>query len=112
MPGHESNLNFWSYCWLNSGSIRSSIQGPLPQGLASLTLKDLRAPFGWNWSAIPFELPLEIKADIQAVPLSVPARSSDKLAWKFFAKGIFDMKSFYLLATNMMEAESFLGSWI
>ena len=89
-----------------------SIQGPLPQGLASLTLKDLRAPFGWNWFAIPFELSLEIKANIQAVPLSVAARSSDKLARKFFAKGIFDMKSFYLLATNMMEAESFLGSWI
>lgn len=112
MPGHESNLNFWTDCWLNCGPIRSCIQGPLPQGSANLTLKDLRAPFGWNWSAIPFELPTEIKANIQAVTLPVAARSSDKLAWKYSTKGNFDTKSAYLLALDMMEAESFSGSWI
>ena len=80
--------------------------------MANLTLKDLRAPYGWNWAAIPFEIPSEINADIQAVPLPVVSRSSDKLAWKFYAKGSFDMKSAYFLATDQMETNSFSGSWI
>ena len=112
MPGYESNLNFWEDCWLNRGPIRYSIQGPLPQGLASLTLKDLHAPYGWNWVAIPFDIPSEIKVDIQTIPLPVVARSSDKLAWKFSAKGSFDMKSAYLLTLDQMEADSFSSSWI
>ena len=112
MPRHESNLNFWSDSWLNSGPIRSSIQGPFPQGLASLIVKDLHAPFGWNWAAIAFEFPPEIKADIQVFPLPIMAKSGDKLAWKYFFKGSFDMKNAYLLATDQMEADSFLGSWI
>ena len=80
--------------------------------MANLTLKDLRAPYGWNWAAIPFEIPSEINADIQAVPLPVVSRSSDKLTWKFYAKGSFDMKSAYFLATDQMETNSFSGSWI
>ncbi|KAL0006828.1 hypothetical protein SO802_008330 [Lithocarpus litseifolius] len=112
VPGHESNLNFWSDCWLNSGPIRSSIQGPLPQGSANLTLKDLHTPYGWNWAAIPFEIPPEIKADIQAVTPPVVARSSDKLAWKFSAKGSFDMKCAYLVASDHLETDSFSSSWI
>nr|XP_023914616.1 uncharacterized protein LOC112026163 [Quercus suber] len=63
-------------------------------------------------AAIPFEIPSEIKADIQVVPLPVAAKSFDKLAWKFSAKGSFDMKSAYLLTINHMEDVFFSGSWI
>ena len=64
------------------------------------------------WSKLPFELPFEIKADVQAVPVPIVARSKDKLAWKYSTKGEFELKSAYLLASNLMEAESFPGSWI
>lgn len=61
---------------------------------------------------IPFNLPLEIRDEIQAIPIPLIARNNDKLAWKFSPKGNFDMGSAYLLATNLMEAESFAGSRI
>ncbi|KAK9986296.1 hypothetical protein SO802_031247 [Lithocarpus litseifolius] len=112
VPGHESNLNFWADYWSNRGPIRSRIQGPLPLDSVNLTIKDLTAPYGWNWSKLPFELPTEIKANIQAVPVSTMARSNDKLAWKFSTKGELDLKSAYLLASNLMEVEPFPGSWI
>ena len=70
------------------------------------------APYGWNWFKLAFELPIEIKVDIQAVPIPIVARSNDNLAWKFSTKGEFDLKSAYLLASKLMEAESFPGSWI
>ena len=57
-------------------------------------------------------MPIEIKVDIQAMPVPIVARSNDKLAWKFSTKGEFDLKSAYLLASKLMEAESFPGSWI
>ena len=61
---------------------------------------------------IPFNLPLEIRDEIQAIPIPLIARNNDKLAWKFSPKGNFDMGSAYLLATNLMEVESFAGSRI
>ena len=70
------------------------------------------SPTGWNWSIIPFELPSEVKADIQDVPILLMARCSDKLAWKFSSKGDFDMRSAYLLTTNSPGTNSFFGSWI
>ncbi|XP_065639085.1 uncharacterized protein LOC136071559 [Quercus suber] len=110
--GSRQRINSRNESKLPSGPIRSSIQGPLPQGSASLTLKDLHAPHGWNWATIPFDIPSEIKADIQAVPVPAVARCNDKLAWKFSAKGSFDMKSAYFLATDQKETNSFSGSWI
>ena len=112
IPGHESNLNFWSDCWSNLGSIRALIQGLLPLDLANLKLKDVISLGRWNWSMIPFNLPSEIRDEIQAISISLLARNKDKLAWKLSPKGSFDMGSAYLIATNLMEAESFDVSWI
>lgn len=112
MPGHESCLNFWSNCWSNSGPIRSHIQGLLPQESINLQVKDVLSPSGWDWPNIPFELPPKVKADIQAVPIPLVARCSDKLAWKFSPKGDFDLRSAYCLATNSSSNDSFSGSWI
>ena len=87
IPGHENSLNFWSNTWLNLGPIRSQIQGPLSQASDNLQIKNVLSPIGWNWPSIPFELPLEVKADIQAVLVPCVVRCGDKLAWKF-SKGI------------------------
>lgn len=70
------------------------------------------SPTGWNWSSIPFELPSEVKDDIQAIPIPSVARCGDKLAWKFSLKGDFDMRSAYLLAINTSDNDSFSGSRI
>lgn len=70
------------------------------------------SPIGWNWNTIPFELPSEVKTDIQAVPIPLVARCSDNLALKFSSKRDFDMRSAYLLAINFLGNDSFSGSWI
>ena len=67
---------------------------------------------GWDWSTIPFELPLEIKASVQAVPIPFFVRSGDKLAWKFSLKGDFDARSAYLLASDYQDTNTFDGTWI
>ena len=112
IPSHESNLDFWSDCWSNLGSIRALIQGPLPLDSVNLKLKDVISLRRWDWSKIPFNLPLKIKDEIQATPIPLIARNNDKLAWKYSPKWSFDIGSAYLIATNLMEAKSFAGSWI
>lgn len=110
--GHESSLNLWSDCWSNHGPIKFQIHGLLLQASDNLQVKDVLSPIGWNWNTIPFELPSEVKTDIQAVPIPLVARCSDNLAWKFSSKGDFDMRSAYLLAINFLGNDSFSGSWI
>ena len=38
-----------------------------------------------------------------ATPIPFSARVEDSLAWKYLAKGDFDLKSAYLLATDFMR---------
>ena len=92
--------------------MRSQIQGLFPQASNNLQVKNVLSPIGWNGSSIPFKLPSKVIADIQAVPIPLVARCSDKLAWKFSSKGDFDMRSAYLLAINSSGTDSFSGSWI
>ena len=112
IPGHKSNLDFWSDCWSNLGSIRALIQGPLPLDSFNLKLKDVISLGRWDWSKIPFNLPLGIRDEIQATSIPLVARNNDKLAWKYSPKGSFDMGRDYLITTNLMEAKSFACSWI
>ena len=58
------------------------------------------------------DLPNEVLRDIMATPIPFSARFEDKLAWKHSARGDFDLKSAYLLATNIMGDASFKGQWI
>lgn len=51
---------------------------------------------GWNWSTIPFELPLSCKKDLQAAPFAMAASSQDKLVWIGAKHGEFDLKSVFL----------------
>ncbi|KAL4621362.1 hypothetical protein ACB092_06G222000 [Castanea dentata] len=96
----------------NLGPIRAHIQGPLPQDLTNLKLKDVISLGRWDWSKIPFNIPLEIRDVIQAIPIPLIARNNDKLAWKFSPRGSFDMRSAYLIVKNLVEAGTFAGSWI
>ena len=72
--GQDTSLNFWYDCWLNLGPIRQLIHGPLPRDIVNLKIKDVAAPYGWDWSVIPFELPNDIKAEIQAIPTPILTR--------------------------------------
>ena len=112
VPGHNSKLNFWYDCWSDLGPLRNLIQGPLPHETENLKISDVCSTSGWEWSTIPFEFPLEIKAIVQAVPTPIFARSGDKLAWKFSPKGDFDARSAYLLASDYQDTNTFDVTWI
>ena len=111
VPGLESNLSFWSDCWLDSGPIRASIQGPLTLESMNLKIKEVRTASGWNWVSLPFVFPSDLKKAIQAVPILLFFRTSDQMAWNS-PKGGFDMKSAYLLSDSRLKDEAFSGKWI
>ena len=85
IPEKESNLNFWFDCWTNLGPIRQVIHNPIPQDSLGLKVKDVVGFGGQDWSLIPFELPSDIKAEIQGIPTPVIVRGDDKLAWKLLS---------------------------
>lgn len=110
IPGQGSNLNFWTDSWSDFGPIRSSIQGPFTLETANLKLYEVRTPTGWNWASLPFVFPPDLKEVIQAVPIPLFFKNSDQMAWKYSPKGSLDMKSAYLLASNLLGAETFSGN--
>ena len=54
--------------------------------------------------------PTDLKDTIQAVPVPLYSRGNDQMAWKYSSKGGFDLKSAYVLANNLLGAETFSGS--
>ena len=57
-----------------------------------LKVKDAIIDSGWDWDRIPFVLPADIRDLIQAIPMSITSKGSDRLAWMGSAKGGFDVK--------------------
>ena len=66
----------------------------------------------WDWSSIQMLFPDEVLRDIMATPIPFSTRIEDRLAWKHLAKGVFDLKSAYLLATDVLGDAPFNGQWI
>ena len=66
----------------------------------------------WDWSSFQMIFPDEILRDIMATPIPFSARFEDKLAWKYSAKGDFELKSAYGLATDSLRDAPFNGTWI
>lgn len=110
LPGFESNLEFWHNNWTNFGPLRNIIHGPLSKEAANLKIKDVvNNTSRWDWSSIQMTFLEEIFRDIKATPIPFSIRLEDRLAWKYSAKGDFDLKSAYMLATNSLRDASFKG---
>ena len=97
--GRESSLRFWWDNWTGKGPLRYMIQGPLTRGADQWKVCEILVDFSWNWGLIPFELPVNIKALIQAIPNPIISRGQDRIAWSGNPRGTFDLKSAYSLAT-------------
>lgn len=110
--GRDSNLNFWHDNWTHKGPIRQLIQCPLPMGVSDWKVKDIASIGGWNWELIPFDVPQELKLEIQAIPYALAARSMDRIAWKDSLRGGFNMKSAYQLAAGLDQSPDNSGNWI
>lgn len=88
------------------------MQGPLNRGESSMEVKEVVSTNGWNWSKLSFDLPLNIKLEIQATPYAIATRSEDRLSWAANSHGNFDLKSVYNLATTRSVNHDFEGHWI
>ena len=113
LPGFESKLDFWNDNWTNHGPLRKVIQGPLSREATNLMIKEVVDYSGrWDWSLIQMIFPEEVFNNIKATPIPFSANLKDRLAWKYSAKGDFEMKSAYGLATNSLRDAPFNGKWI
>ena len=64
-------------------------------------MKDVLTDTGWDWSKIPFELPLDLKSLIQAIPTPFTSRGRERISWKGNPRGTFDLRSAYSIAMGM-----------
>ena len=74
------------------------IRNPLTLEASHWEVKDVVTDTGWDWDKIPFDFPTDIKLLIQATPISMTDRGSDRLTWMDNPKGNFDLKSAYNIA--------------
>ena len=110
-----STLSFWLDNWTCKGPIRSLIHGPLTGEASQWKIKDVLVNGGWDWNQIPFEFTLEIKAIIQAIPISLGDGGRDRLGWRDNARGCFDLKSAYSFTREVVDVEdvgSLDAGWI
>lgn len=61
---------------------------------------------------IPFELPQNCKKKLQATIFAMATSSHDKLVWTGSKHGDFDLKSAYMLATNLGPPQPFHGNQV
>lgn len=111
LVGKDSRLSVWHGNWTNGGTLRELIQGPITQEASLLEVKDILLDMGWDWGRIPFEMSLEIKRMIQAIPVTIMSRGTDKLAWAGSPQGTFDLKSAYRIAMGLDTTIPFSASW-
>ena len=70
----DSNLSVWHSNWLSKGTLQNFIKGPLPREVNQLEVKYFLWDMGWDWNRLSFELPLDVKMMIQAIPFAMTSR--------------------------------------
>jgi len=89
LVGKNSLLSFWFDKWLDKGTMKSLIQGPLKWEEESLLLRDVITPFGCNWESIFFVIPKSLSLVIKAIPLPLTNEGADRLSWSSSSSGSF-----------------------
>ena len=67
--GRNSSLSFWNDKWLNIGTIRSLIEGPLNKGESEVCIKEVTMDMGWELTNLSFVFPEHIIKVVRATPL-------------------------------------------
>ncbi|XP_030940193.1 aspartate aminotransferase, cytoplasmic isozyme 2-like [Quercus lobata] len=79
----------------------------------NLVVVDLLQENNWNWNALSFNLPSDIKDKINAIPIQLFGRKEDRLIWSLTKDGEFSTASAYKLASkDDGETDSFIGDWV
>ncbi|KAK9990873.1 hypothetical protein SO802_025858 [Lithocarpus litseifolius] len=111
--GSNSTLSFWNDKWVKGQTARELIQGPLTQREFNLSVAETTCQGSWDWRKLSFELPLDVKDMIKAIPLQIYGEKHDNLIWKGSHDGDFKLASAYKLArSESLDAQTFQGYWI
>ena len=88
--------------------LRELIEGLINDMECNLVVADLLHDNNWNWNALSFNLPFDIKDKINAIPIQLFRRKEDRLIWRLTKDGEFSTASAYMLASkDDGEANSF-----
>ncbi|KAK7825178.1 putative ribonuclease h protein [Quercus suber] len=79
--GSHSSLRFWHDKWLNIGTLRSLVEGPLTSGEDNLMIKDVTANGSWDLHLLSVPLSPFILNAIQATTLRRVSVKEDQLSW-------------------------------
>nr|POF02761.1 hypothetical protein CFP56_25121 [Quercus suber] len=105
-----TTLNFWHDKWLNLGTVRSLIEGPLNRKKEGILLQDVMRDNGLNLSNLSFDFPNLIQKVVLTTPLKRFSARKDQRSWISSLNGEFDSKNAYLLAIDEdLEALDFHG---
>ncbi|KAF7824026.1 reverse transcriptase [Senna tora] len=100
------DTNFWFDNWCKTGPIRSLIQGPLSLEDQNLTIAKASVySNNWHSLAVSFVLPESILKHIRVLPQNPQSNISDASSWVCGKNGAFDLKSAYLLASEIANNE-------
>lgn len=111
--GCNSSLSFQNDKWLNIGTMRSLIEGPLNRGESEVHLKEVITNNGQDLANFSFVFPNPILKAVMATPLRRQATREDHKSWISSLNGEFDPKNTYLLAVDEnLEAPDFHGKRI
>ena len=115
IAGSNSGLSLWHDKWLNKGTLRSLIYGPLNKGEDHVKLLDVASFFGWNMDNISFVFPNQILLEMKATPIPCLNHGVDRLCWHSSPSGEFKLKDAYRLVLEEKDfgnSPSFKGKWV
>ena len=72
-------MSIWHDKWMDKGSLRSQIVGPLNREKDGILLRGVVNYAGWNWQNFSFSLPNSLMQEIKATPISFAALRADRI---------------------------------
>ena len=85
----NSSLSLCFDKWMNKGTLRSLIAGPLNKGEENLRLKDISNFFCWNWDGLSFEFTKSLLLKMKATSLPFSNQGKDRISWYSSPNGEF-----------------------
>jgi ribonuclease HI len=105
-------IDFWHDNWLQPGTLRSLIHGPLSAHEKNLKVCDLWDEQGnWNLTSLSFNLPMDISKTILASPKPLSPSEEDCRFWKPSNNGQFNSSSAYRIACNIDSVGLASSDW-
>ena len=98
IAGSNNGLSLWYDKWLDTGTLRSRIYGPLNKGEEDNRLKDVASFFGWKWEGLSFDFPKSIMLEMKATLIPFSNQREDRLSWGLSPSGDFKLKDAYHIA--------------